>query len=102
MNSPDPTSIITGNYYPGLLQEPADKPLRIALVAPMIVKSATGLSSYIRELVPRLCDLGHRVTVVASDCANHGADAGELIEVDSRADLKLFRVIGKLNRRLYR
>jgi glycosyltransferase involved in cell wall biosynthesis len=75
---------------------------RIAIVAPMIVKSATGLSTYINEVVPRLCDAGCQVTVLASDCAYAGVPAGELVEIDRRATVKLFRVNGWLNRRVYR
>jgi len=76
--------------------------LRIALVSPLISKNATGLSSYIAALVPRLCDAGHQVTVIASDCGYRGAEAGELVAIDPRAELKLFTVCGPLDRRLYR
>jgi glycosyltransferase involved in cell wall biosynthesis len=76
--------------------------LRILLVAPLIYKSAGGLSSYIAGVVPRLCDAGHQVTVVASDCTYRGAKAEDCIAIDPRAAVKLFRVRGRINRRLYR
>jgi glycosyltransferase involved in cell wall biosynthesis len=76
--------------------------LRIAFVAPLLAKSATGLSSYIADLVPRLCDAGHLVTVLGSDCGYQGNDAGELISLDPRVDLKIFLVRSKVDRRLYR
>jgi glycosyltransferase involved in cell wall biosynthesis len=78
------------------------RPLRIGLVAPLIAKSATGLSSYVADLVPRLCDAGHRVTVLGSDCGYQGTYAGELIRLDERADFNNFSVQGKLDRRIYR
>ena len=83
-------------------QASATASLRIALIAPFIDKRATGLSSYIAEVVPRLCDAGHQVSVIAADCGYRGAEAGELIGVDARATLRVFPVRGALNRRLYR
>jgi len=40
--------------------------------------------------------------VIASDCGYRGADAGELVSIDPRADVRMFAVRGRLNRRLYR
>ena len=40
--------------------------------------------------------------MIASDCGYRAADAGDLMPIDSRAELKLFAVRGRLNRRLYR
>lgn len=76
--------------------------MHIAVVAPLIGKTATGLSTYVADLVPRLCDAGHSVTLIATDCGYRGSDAGELVEIDSRAQFKLFHVPGRWNRRLYR
>jgi glycosyltransferase involved in cell wall biosynthesis len=81
---------------------PAKGLLRIALIAPYLNKRATGLSTYIAELAPQLCDAGHQVSIIGADCGYRGEEAGELIEVDSRANLRVFPVRGKLNRRLYR
>jgi glycosyltransferase involved in cell wall biosynthesis len=78
------------------------RPMKIAFVAPLLAKNATGLSSYLVDLVPRLCDAGHGVTVLGSDCGYQGQDAGELISLDPRVDLKIFPVRGKVDRRLYR
>jgi len=78
------------------------KHLKIGIVAPLVVKSATGQSNYVAELVPGLCDAGHRVTVMATNCAYRGAPADEVIGIDSRATLKLFPSRGRLNRRIYR
>jgi len=75
--------------------------LRIGIVAPMIVKSATGLSNYIAELVPQLCDAGHRVTVAATDCAYRGAPADEIVPVDPRSTLMVFPSTGRVQRRIY-
>lgn len=74
----------------------------LALIAPLLAKSAAGLSSYVSDLVPRLCDVGYRVTVLSTDCAYRGAAAGELINIDSRADFKVFPVTGRFNRRVCR
>lgn len=76
--------------------------MHIAFVAPLISKDATGLSSYIVDLVPRLCDAGHQVTVIGTDCGYRGAEGQELVKIDSRARFKTFLVKGKINRRLYR
>jgi glycosyltransferase involved in cell wall biosynthesis len=76
--------------------------LRIALIAPFLNKSATGLSTYIADLVPQLCDAGHQVSIIGTDCGYRGEEAGELVEVDSRANLRVFPVRGRLNRRFYR
>lgn len=75
---------------------------RIALIAPLLAKHATGPSFYIANLVPHLCDAGYRVTVLATDCGYAGADAGELVSIDSRANLKLFHVTRRFNRRVCR
>jgi glycosyltransferase involved in cell wall biosynthesis len=75
--------------------------LRIGIVAPMVVKSATGLSNYIAELVPELCDAGQQVTVLATDCAYRGAHADEIVSIDGRCTLKLFPSTGRLSRRVY-
>ena len=79
-----------------------NKRKHIALVAPLLVKSATGPSFYIADLVPRLCEAGYEVTVLASDCINPGGTPDEFVTIDSRAHLKLFRVKGRLNRRVCR
>lgn len=76
--------------------------LRIALVAPMLSRSATGLSSYVADLVPRLCDAGHQVTVLTTDCGYRGAEVDEIVAIDSRVEMVMFPVKGRLNRRLYR
>src|SRR5260370_36635993 len=75
---------------------------RIALIAPFLSKRATGLSTYIADLVPRLCDAGHSVTVVAAACGYRGGRAGEMAEVDSRANLRVFPVRGAVDRGVYR
>jgi glycosyltransferase involved in cell wall biosynthesis len=74
---------------------------RIAIVAPMVVKSATGLSNYIAELVPELCDAGHHVTVLTTNCAYQGAPADEIVNIDRRCTLKLFPSTGRVSRRIY-
>ena len=76
--------------------------MRIALVAPFLMKSAMGLSRYVSDLVPHLCDQGCVVTVIGTDCAYRGAEADELVSIDGRANSKVFHVVGKVNRRLYR
>jgi len=76
--------------------------LRICMVAPMIGTTGAGLSSYIQELVPRLCDAGHDITILAADCGYKGGDAGEQVRIDSRARLNVFTINGKVNRRIYR
>lgn len=68
----------------------------------MLSKRATGLSSYIADLTQRLLDDGHRVTILATDCGYRGQDAGELISIDPRANVVIFPVHGRLNRKLYR
>lgn len=78
------------------------KRMHIALVAPLLAKHATGPSFYIANLVPHLCDAGYRVTVLATDCGYRGADAGEIVSIDPRADFKLFHVTGRFNRRVCR
>ena len=75
--------------------------LKIGIVAPMVVKSATGLSNYIAELVPELCDAGHHVTVLATNCAYRGAPADEIVSIDGRCTLKLFPSTGRVSRRVY-
>lgn len=80
----------------------SNKPLRIALVAPLLSRSATGLSSYVADLVPRLCDAGHHVTVLATDCGYRGAAIDEIVTLDPRVELVVFPVRGAFNRRLYR
>ncbi len=75
--------------------------LKIGIVAPMVVKSATGLSNYIAELVPELCDAGHHVTVLATNCAYRGGPADEIVSIDGRCTLKLFPSTGRVSRRVY-
>lgn len=75
--------------------------LKIGIVAPMVVKSATGLSNYIAELVPQLCDRGHSVTVLATDVAYRGAPADDIVPIDPRCTLHLFPIKGRVRRRLY-
>jgi len=81
---------------------PESVSLRIALVTPSISTSGGGVTTYIGDLVPRLCDAGHRVTVVTADCEPGGAEPDKPIEMDKRAPLHLFPVRGRFNRRLYR
>jgi glycosyltransferase involved in cell wall biosynthesis len=80
----------------------AESSRHIALVAPLLSKSATGPSFYVANLVPHLCDAGYRVTVLATDCGYAGAEAGELVTIDPRAMFKLFHVTGRFNRRVCR
>ncbi|MBZ5627723.1 MAG: glycosyltransferase [Acidobacteriia bacterium] len=60
-----------------------------------------GLSNYIAELVPELCDAGQQVTVLATNCAYRGAPADEIVSIDRRCTLMLFPSTGRLNRRVY-
>ena len=75
--------------------------LRICLVAYMISRQATGLSTYVADLVTHLLDEGHQVTVLATDCGYRGTKGGELPTIDSRASTLVFPVRGRANRKLY-
>ena len=76
--------------------------MNIALIAPFLSSSMGGMSSYIAELVPRLCDAGQQVSVISSDCGYQGAPCGQLVTIDKRAELQVFPVRGAVDRRFYR
>jgi glycosyltransferase involved in cell wall biosynthesis len=75
--------------------------LRIALVAPGIPRSATGVGMALAGLVEELCNCGHEVTVVTASTAV-GTEPGEpMIEVDERADARLFAMRSRVHRRFH-
>ena len=75
--------------------------LRIALVAPGIPQSATGVSMSLARLAEALCNAGHRVTVVAANTAVGACPAEPMVEVDGRAVARLFPFRSRTHRRLH-
>ena len=76
--------------------------LRICLVAYMISRQATGLSTYVADLVTHLLDEGHQVTVLATDCGYRGTKGGELPTIDSRASTLVQVIASDRSGLLYR
>jgi len=76
--------------------------MRIAIVTPSLDRSFTGVTSYVRDVVPHLCDAGLKVTVATTDVGYRGVAATAIADLDNRVDLRLLPVQGRLNRRLYR
>jgi glycosyltransferase involved in cell wall biosynthesis len=76
--------------------------LRIALVAPGIPQSATGVSVSLARLAEELCNAGHRVTLVAANTAAGPGFVEPLVKIDPRVDVRLFRFRSRVHRRLHR
>jgi len=75
--------------------------LRIALVAPGIPQSATGVSVSLARLAEELCNAGHEVTLVAADTATGPGPVEPMVKVDPRVDVRLFPFRSRVHRRLH-
>jgi glycosyltransferase involved in cell wall biosynthesis len=75
--------------------------LRIALVAPGIPQSATGVSVSLTHLAEELCNTGQKVTLVAADTASGPGPIQPMIKVDPRVDVRLFPFRSRVHRRLH-
>jgi glycosyltransferase involved in cell wall biosynthesis len=75
--------------------------MQIALVAPGIPQSATGVSVSIARLAAELCNAGHKVTLVAADTVSSPGTVEPMVKVDPRVDLRLFPFRSRGHRRLH-
>ncbi len=75
--------------------------LRIALVAPGIPQSATGVSVSLTRLAEELCNAGHKVTLVAADTATGPGPVEPMVKIDPRVDVRLFPFRSRVHRRLH-